>query len=162
MLLGYNCIGTMSTHPQISELCIRCIKLSEGCRLKAYQDQKGVWSIGYGHTEEVKPGMIITQEQAEEFLKDDVAWAMVDVLRMCPRVSGNKLDALVSFVYNVGPRQWQKSTLCKVIQHDPEDWLRIHQEWRRWVFVNKVYNLGLVRRRERELKLYCGSNYVRP
>lgn len=150
------------THSQISEACFNLVKTSEGCRLTAYQDQKGVWSIGYGHTDGVIRGMVITQEQAEEFLKEDICWAMVDVLRMCPQLTGNKLDALVSFVYNVGMRQWQKSTLCKVIQRNPEDWVRIHAEWRRWVFVNKVYNLGLVRRRERELKLYCGSYYVRP
>lgn len=154
--------GTESIHPQISQACIDLIKRSEGCRLKAYQDQRGIWSIGYGHTGDVDRGMIITQDQAEEYLKDDVAWAMVDVLRMVPTVTGNKLDALVSFCYNVGTGAWQKSTLCKVIQQNPEDWSRIHKEWRRWVFCNKVYNLGLVNRRERELKLYCGSYYVRP
>lgn len=149
-------------HLQISNKCYDIIKSSEGLRLTSYKDQRGIWTIGYGHTGDVKPNMIITQEQADEYLNDDVAWAMVDVLRMVPFVSGEKLDALVSFCYNVGPGAWQKSTLCKVIQHNPEDWDRIHKEWRRWVFVNKVYNLGLVKRRERELKLYCGSYYVRP
>lgn len=149
-------------HPQLSQACLDLVKGCEGLRLKAYKDDGGVWTIGYGHTEEVTPGMIITKEQAEAFLRDDIAWAMVDVLRVVPSISGNKLDALVSFAYNVGARAWQKSTLCKVIQQTPEDWPRIHKEWRRWVYVNKVYNLGLVRRREKELKLYCGRFYVKP
>lgn len=150
------------SHPQLSQDCFAFIKRSEGLRLKAYQDQRGVWTIGYGHTGDVKPGMIITQDQADEYLQDDVAWAMVDVLRVCPSVRGHQLDALVSFVYNIGPRQWQSSTLAKVIANNKDDYARIHKEWRRWVFVNKIYNLGLVSRRERELKLYCGSYYVRP
>ena len=38
----------------------------EGCRLTAYQDQVGVWTIGYGHTgTDVTPGLTITQQQAE-------------------------------------------------------------------------------------------------
>ncbi len=34
---------------QISSDGIKALKGSEGLRLKAYQDEKGVWTIGYGH-----------------------------------------------------------------------------------------------------------------
>ena len=42
------------------------IKSHEALRLKAYQDSKGVWTIGWGHTKGVKPGDVITREQAEQ------------------------------------------------------------------------------------------------
>ena len=45
---------------------IALIKEFEGLRLKAYKCPGGVWTIGYGHTTGVKPGMVITEAQAEE------------------------------------------------------------------------------------------------
>jgi lysozyme len=45
----------------------------EGCRLTAYQDQVGVWTIAYGHTgADVTPGLTITQTEAEALLAKDV------------------------------------------------------------------------------------------
>ena len=44
------------------------LKHFEGCELSAYQDSVGVWTIGYGHTKGVVPGMTITQGQAEQML----------------------------------------------------------------------------------------------
>ena len=53
---------------------VEYIKSHEALRLKAYQDSKGVWPIGWGHTKGVKPGDVITREQAEQFIRDDFAW----------------------------------------------------------------------------------------
>ena len=52
---------------------IQAIKRFESCALTAYQDTAGVWTIGYGHTAGVKKGDRITQYQAEQFLKEDLA-----------------------------------------------------------------------------------------
>ena len=53
------------------------LKTWEGCRLSAYPDPASggaPWTIGYGHTgAEVVPGLTITQEQANAWLKQDVA-----------------------------------------------------------------------------------------
>ncbi|MGL4675515.1 MAG: lysozyme, partial [Wohlfahrtiimonas sp.] len=46
---------------------IELIKEFEGCKLKAYQDSVGVWTIGYGHTKNVRKGDVITQTQADQF-----------------------------------------------------------------------------------------------
>ena len=50
---------------KLSQKGVDFIKAHEALRLKAYQDSKGVWTIGWGHTKGVKPGDVITREQAE-------------------------------------------------------------------------------------------------
>ena len=57
---------------KISENGIFLIKSFEGCRLSAYLCPAGVWTIGYGHTAGVNKGQLITQAQAEEYLKSDL------------------------------------------------------------------------------------------
>ena len=52
---------------------ISLIKSFEGLRLKSYQDSVGVWTIGYGATRGIGPGMSITNEQAERMLMNDIA-----------------------------------------------------------------------------------------
>ena len=54
---------------QTSDKGIALIKEFEGCKLTAYQDSVGVWTIGYGWTQPVdgKPiraGMTIKQERS--------------------------------------------------------------------------------------------------
>ena len=77
----------------------------EGCKLTAYQDQGGVWTNGYGNTHNVKPGSIITQEQAEADLQANLAWAVACVNKaVTTPLNQNQFDALVDFVFNVGCR----------------------------------------------------------
>ena len=58
---------------KISQKGIDLIKRFEGCKLYAYRDSVGIPTIGYGHTKGVKMGMSITQKQADDFLREDVA-----------------------------------------------------------------------------------------
>ena len=83
---------------------LRLIEEFEGCRLTAYQDSVGVWTIGYGHTKGVKRGQAITREQAEHYLAQDVKAAETNVNKYYDRYkwSQNQFDALVSFAFNVG------------------------------------------------------------
>jgi GH24 family phage-related lysozyme (muramidase) len=57
----------------LSQNGINLIKSFEGCRLTAYVDTSGVLTIGYGHTGGVTKGQTITQAQADEILKKDLA-----------------------------------------------------------------------------------------
>jgi lysozyme len=87
----------------ISKNGLDLIKKFEGCKLKAYLCPAGIWTIGYGHTKGVYPGMQITQELADKFLLDDV-WNFereVESLVHVPITQG-MFDALVSFAFNVG------------------------------------------------------------
>ena len=93
------------------------IEKFEGLRLTAYQDMVGVWTIGYGHTgPDVKAGLTITQQQAEQLLINDLARfnngvnALVTV-----KINQNQFDALISFSYNLGLGSLQQSTLLRLL-----------------------------------------------
>ena len=83
---------------------VSLIKSFEGCRLKAYKCPAGVWTIGYGHTAGVKEGDTITQAQADEYLRNDLAKYEKAVLNYDAiyHFNQNQFDALVSFTYNCG------------------------------------------------------------
>ena len=83
---------------------INLIKKYEGCRLDAYKCPAGVWTIGYGHTGDVKPGQRITQAQADAILIADLAKFEKKVNAYYDRYrwTQNEFDALVSFAYNLG------------------------------------------------------------
>ena len=93
------------------------IKSHEALRLKAYQDSKGVWTIGWGHTKGVQPGDVITREQAEQFIRDDFAWVErplnADLVtgRDMPLVTQNEFDALCALVFNIGSDAYLESTV---------------------------------------------------
>lgn len=93
------------------------IEKFEGLRLTAYQSMVGVWTIGYGHTgPDVKAGLTITQQQAEQLLINDLARfnnavnALVQI-----EVNQNQFDALISFSYNLGVATLQQSTLLRLL-----------------------------------------------
>ena len=83
---------------------IKLIEEFEGCRLTAYQDVVGVWTIGYGHTKNVKKGQAITKEQAEHYLIQDLEKAEKNVNSFdhIYHWNQNQFDALVSFAFNIG------------------------------------------------------------
>src|SRR5579859_6602751 len=88
----------------------------EGCKLVAYQDQVGVWTIGYGHTSGVHQGMTCTQQQAEQWLSDDTAAAEQDVnTHVAVPLTQGEFDALVDFAFNLGRGALNNSTLLKYL-----------------------------------------------
>jgi len=78
------------------------IESFEGLRLNSYQDSVGVWTIGYGHTQGVKQGQTITQQQAQAFLQQDLGVAEAAVNRLGLTLTDNQFAALVSFTFNLG------------------------------------------------------------
>lgn len=92
---------------------IALIKKFEGCKLTAYQDAVGVWTIGYGHTSGVKKGQKITEEEAEQLLKNDLKTfeTGVNILILARyKFNQNEFDALVSFAFNLGFGNLEKLT----------------------------------------------------
>lgn len=89
---------------KISTTGLNLIKSFEGCRLTAYKCPAGVWTIGYGHTGNVKSGQKITQAKADAYLKSDLAKFEKHVASYDKKYkwTQNEFDALVSFAYNVG------------------------------------------------------------
>lgn len=81
---------------------LELIESFEGLRLTSYQDSVGVWTIGYGHTQGVQPGQIITQQQAQAFLQQDLGVAEAAVNKLGLTLTDNQFAALVSFTFNLG------------------------------------------------------------
>ena len=143
---------------QTSDKGIALIKEFESCKLTAYQDSVGVWTIGYGWTQPVdgKPiraGMTIKQETAERLLKTGLVSYESDVSRLVKvALTQGQFDALVSFTYNLGARSLSTSTLLRKL--NASDYSGAADEFLRWNKAGgKVLN-GLTRRREAERALF--------
>lgn len=142
------------------------IKRFEGVRNVAYQCQAGVWTIGYGHTKNVKRGNVITTRQAEDLLVEDVREfeKELNTLFRSGYFNQNQFDALISFVFNVGITNFRSSTLYKrVLKTTPYDPQVLKTWWTCWNKVtdqngNKVTSNGLVKRRQAELDLFLKNN----
>ena len=83
---------------------IEIIKKYEGCRLTAYKCPAGVYTIGYGHTKNVKKNDKISQEKAEEYLQADLVCFMkdIDYYDKMYHFTNNEYCALLSFAFNLG------------------------------------------------------------
>lgn len=132
------------------------IKEFESLRLQAYLCPAGVWTIGWGHTKGVKKGMQITEEQAEELLREDMQDAIDVVERLGVELTENQYNALVSFVFNIGGSAFATSTIRRKILLSPND-KKIKDEFLRWVYADGKKLKGLERRREREADLYFSN-----
>ena len=146
-----------------SDKGIDLIKKYEGFRAKAYKCPADKWTIGYGHTGGVNSGDVISEKQAEEFLRADLSTAERALNKTRLQLNQNQFDALVSFIFNVGvgspkshpkgPSGFLGSTLLIKVKHDVND-PTIRKEFERWIYAGgKVLN-GLVRRRKEEADLY--------
>lgn len=143
---------------QTSDKGIALIKQFEGCKLTAYQDSVGVWTIGYGWTKPVdgKPiraGMTIKQETAERLLKTGLVSYESDVSRLVKvGLTQGQFDALVSFTYNLGARSLSTSTLLRKL--NAGDYAGAANEFQRWNKAGGKVLTGLTRRREAERALF--------
>ena len=144
-----------------SWLLVRKIKRFEGFRKNAYQDAKGVWTIGYGHTGNVKEGDCITKQQAEELLLKDLERfeRFVDILDVCHGDQG-KFDALTDFAYNCGIENLKKSTLLSYIRKNRSE-AEIRGEFSKWVYSGGRVLRGLAKRRQWESDRFFNGIMVR-
>lgn len=137
----------------ISDKGIDLIKGFEGCRLVAYQDSVGVWTIGYGSTTNVAPGDKISAAEAEQRLREDLRHAenCVNSLVAVPLTQG-EFDALVSFAFNVGCGNLRKSTLLRLLnQHDYDG---ASMEFKKWDKAGGQVLEGLSKRRLAEAERF--------
>ena len=132
---------------------LKMIKHFEGLELNAYQCAAGVWTIGYGHTKVVQQGMVISEETADEMLVEELKEYenYINDMVNCP-LNQNQFDALVSWVYNLGPANLQASTLLKVL--NAGDYAGVPAQIKRWNKAGGKVLEGLTRRREAEADLF--------
>lgn len=160
---------------QISEHGITVLKQYEGCVLFAYDDfdppqarrrikpgdkVHGTLTIGYGHTgSDVKPGMTISQQKAEELLTRDLDpfESTVDVAVTVP-LNQNQFDALVIFCYNIGQGNFRSSTLVKKLNAKNYD--AVPGELMKWTKSKGKKMRGLVNRRAAEAGLWAKGAHV--
>ena len=141
----------------ITKLAFEKIKEFEGCKLQAYQDAAGVWTIGYGHTYNVRQGDKISQQYADMLLQEDIEHVERHLIALHDPEVGcwtkAQLDAVVCFAFNVGIQRWRTSTLRRYIMQDKPA-QKIVEEWMHWVYAGGKQLPGLVKRREWEAERF--------
>ncbi|ENW0687915.1 lysozyme [Salmonella enterica] len=102
---------------KISDSGLAALKREESCKLTAYPDSRGVWTIGTGHIGRVDgvavhKGMIITQDTADRLLRDDLSWVARCIADWVTVVlNQNQYDALCSLIFNIGVNAFIGSTV---------------------------------------------------
>lgn len=135
---------------------LNLIKRFEGLSLKAYKCPAGVMTVGYGHTgKDVKAGMQITERQAVELLKKDVAVAEKVLNSLNINFTQNGFSSLCSFIFNLGAGAFATSTLKKKIVARADD-EAICAEIVKWVNAGGKPLVGLKRRRVAEANMFIG------
>ncbi len=129
----------------------------EGDRLVAYQDIRGIWTIGRGHTgPEVHEGMVITQEQSDQLYLSDRAAAAhaVDSFVKVP-LTDNEKAALTDFVFNCGIGAFRGSTLLTLLNQG--NYSKAAEQFDRWDKAGGQMVAGLFRRRQTETEVFDES-----
>ncbi|HDS5135182.1 TPA: lysozyme [Enterobacter hormaechei subsp. oharae] len=143
---------------EMSNNGINMLKSFEGCRLAAYQDSVGVWTIGYGWTQPVNgvpvgKGMTITQDTADSLLRSGLVQYEKGVTGLVKvTINQNQFDALVDFAYNLGVKALEGSTLLKKL--NAGDYAGAAAEFPKWNKAGGKVLPGLVKRREAERTLF--------
>lgn len=134
------------------------IKKYEGCRLSAYQDAVGIWTIGYGttriHDRAVVPSDILTLTECNQYLLEHVEVITRQIKKAVEvEITENELQALVSFVYNIGIGNFRRSTLLLLLnQRAPAKIVAL--EFHKWNRAGSKVLAGLITRRKDEADLF--------
>ena len=143
---------------KISQEGLALIKYFEFCELEAYMCPAGVWTIGYGHTKDVKEGARINKDEANHLLLEEMQEYekyindMVEV-----DLNQSQYDSLCAWIYNLGPTNFGNSTLLKVLNEGKYD--EVPQQIKRWNKAGGEVLNGLIRRREAEALLFQGKEW---
>jgi lysozyme len=139
---------------------ITLIKQREGCRLQVYQDEKGLWTIGWGHL--CKPGdpyhpygpvRVITQQEADNLLARDIEPAEDVVFELVGvPLNDREFTALVSLVFNIGRSQFSTSTLLKKLNDGDREGAA--EEFLKWNHEGGLVSNGLTKRRKIEKDIF--------
>jgi lysozyme len=139
----------------IDLIVAKLLKRFEGCRLHAYQDSVGVWTIGYGETLNVVEGMVWTQEQADTALRTRAAYFLLSALAKCPQLALEKPErvaACVSLAYNIGVSAFGVSSVCRKTKR--KDYSGAADAFKLWNKARGRVLKGLTWRRGVESKIY--------
>lgn len=134
------------------------IKMFEGCRTEAYLCSAGVPTIAWGRTKGVTMGDTCTQEQADDWLDEELEEYECYVNEaVTVDLTQNQFDALVSWTYNLGPNNLKASTMLKVLNNEQYD--EVPAQIKRWNKASGKVLEGLVRRRDAEALMFEGKDW---
>ena len=129
----------------------------EGCKLVAYQDSGGVWTIGYGHTRGVQSGDTCDEFQAFAWLQEDLLVVEKQINQdVKVPLTQEEFDALVDFGFNLGCHALESSTLWKKL--NAGDFKGAAAEFPKWDHAGGKEVAGLLRRRLAEQALFKGDS----
>jgi lysozyme len=143
--------------PKVKQPIIEFLKAKEGLRKVAYKDAVGVLTIGYGHTQNVSPGMKITEEIAEKLLRKDTrrfekyVYRKIDV-----PLEWYKYGALVSWSFNLGYRITNEIEEAVETGNDA----KVVYKLKLYVYAGGRVLRGLVIRRKEEAEFYLGNEEI--
>jgi lysozyme len=138
-----------------SQKGINLITSYESCQLEAY-NHGDVWTIGWGHTAGVHPGMRITKDQADAYLKSDLHSRENSLNNLGLDINQDQFDALMSFIYNCGFGAFCKSTLYSLVRGNPKN-PQIAKEFLKYNKSRGKVLQGLTNRRKTEADVYFGK-----
>ena len=134
---------------------ITLIKSFESCRLTAYQDGNGIWTIGWGHTgPEVVQGLVWTQAQADAQFADDLlrrAETPVSAY-LTADIDDNQYAAFCSLCFNIGSGNFKASSALHLA--NAGDLSSVPAHILLWDEVGGHVSAGLLRRRNAEVVLW--------
>ena len=157
---------------QISQEGITLIKHYEGCPKDAdgnavsYRCPANKPTIGFGSLKlidgtPVEDNIRITMEEAEDLLAHELKeyeGYITDMVKV--ELNQNQFDAMVSWVFNLGPTNLKNSSLLKILNSTHVDWADIPYQIQRWNKVNGEVNEGLIKRRKSEALLFEGKDWT--
>lgn len=146
------------TNLKTSENMIAVIKKFEGLRLKAYKCPAGVYTIGYGHTENVFADSEISKLMADQILRKDLKKFENSIKKLVKvPLSQCQFDALVSFTFNAGATNLKNSTLLKYLNNG--EYSLAAEQFERWIYANGKKLEGLLTRRKAEKEIFLHGKY---
>ena len=138
----------------IDDAGLAFIERWEGFRANVYLDTAGKATIGIGHL--IKQGesfTTLTHDEALDLLRQDAAVAVAAVNDLVQYdLTQNQFNALVSFVYNLGQRNFRTSTMLRKLNNDDFDGAA--QEFPKWNMAGGKIDIGLANRRAAEKRLF--------
>lgn len=159
---------------KVSPALIELVKHHEGVRNKPYRCPALLWTVGVGHVidpahatvkyEERKNlpipagwDRILSVGEVDALLAEDLRRFERGVLRLCPAAAGSQgvFDALVSFSFNVGLGNLQRSSLR--MKTNRGEFLEAADEFLKWTKAGGKVLPGLVKRRNDERALYLSG-----
>ena len=158
---------------KVSDRCLEMIKHHEGVRVRCYRCPALLWSVGIGHVIDPRHigvklderknlpipdgwDRVLSLDEVNQILANDLVTFERGVLRLCPaNLTQPRFDALVSFSFNVGLGNLQRSTIR--MKHNRGEFEEAAESFMQWTKAGGKELPGLVKRRKDERALYSAQ-----